>query len=60
MRMLITDHCECYCQGEFTGTRCEFPFLLCPDGTRLESVETIVDSAVYRCICPYGFRWGVM
>ena len=53
------DHYECKCQGEFTGTHCEFAFLPCPDGSKClnggECTETIADSAVYRCICPYGF-----
>lgn len=52
------DHYECKCQGSFTGAHCEFPFLPCPDGSMClnggECTKKIEDSAVYRCICPYG------
>lgn len=52
------DHYECKCQDNFTGTHCEFAFLPCPDGSMClnggECTETMENSAVYRCICPYG------
>ncbi len=54
MRMLITVNATAKVNSPVLAVSFRFCYVRTEQGV-LECTETIADSAVYRCICPYGF-----